>query len=210
MSVNILYYVYDPMCSWCYAFKPVLARLRQQLPEAVQLQAVLGGLAADTQEPMSEALRAKVQQSWRSIEQRMPQVRFNFNFWHTTTPIRSTYPSCRAVLVAGLHGLADEMLAAIQQSYYHQAENPALLEVLAQCAERIGLVRQDFLAAMQSPAIEAALQAELQLTRQLGASSFPALILDVDGSRWPVLIDYQDESLVLEEIQLLLSMACDE
>ncbi|MBE8572891.1 DsbA family protein, partial [Vibrio sp. OPT46] len=27
-----LYYVHDPMCSWCWGYKPTLDKLKQQLP----------------------------------------------------------------------------------------------------------------------------------------------------------------------------------
>jgi putative protein-disulfide isomerase len=47
-------YVHDPMCRWCYAFKSVLKKLRQQLPTTIHFQSVIGGLAPDTKEAMPE------------------------------------------------------------------------------------------------------------------------------------------------------------
>ncbi len=127
-----LYYVHDPMCSWCYAFKSVLKKLRDNLQTTFQVkvsrsellpeihfQTVIGGLAPDTKEVMPEDIQKKVQHAWRSIEQKCPEIRFNFDFWHKTTPIRSTYPACRALLAAKQQGLQFEqrMLEAIQTAY---------------------------------------------------------------------------------------------
>ena len=50
----ILYYAHDPMCSWCWAFRPVWLALLAQLPEGTRVQRLLGGLAPDTDEPMPD------------------------------------------------------------------------------------------------------------------------------------------------------------
>ena len=43
----VLYYVHDPMCSWCWGFRPTWLALQDQLPEGVRVQRLLGGLAPD-------------------------------------------------------------------------------------------------------------------------------------------------------------------
>lgn len=56
-----------------------------------------------------------VQQVWQRIEQTVPGVHFNWNFWSRNTTIRSTYPACRAVLAAKRQRAAaePEMIRAI-------------------------------------------------------------------------------------------------
>lgn len=54
-----LFYIHDPMCSWCYAFEKRLSALRQELPESIQVTNLVGGLAPDTTEAMSESLQQK-------------------------------------------------------------------------------------------------------------------------------------------------------
>ena len=126
-----LYYVHDPMCSWCWGFRPVWLELKQTLPEELQLLSLVGGLAADCDEPMPQALRDKLQATWRRIQQVIPGTGFNFDFWRDNTPRRSTYPACRAVIAAReLADKADQMTHAIQQAYYLQARNPSDQETL--------------------------------------------------------------------------------
>ena len=43
-----LYYVADPMCSWCFGFAPELAAIRAGLPAHIRLEYVMGGLARDS------------------------------------------------------------------------------------------------------------------------------------------------------------------
>ncbi len=122
-STSHLFYIFDPMCSWCYAFAQSWSSLQQVLPAQVRITYVLGGLAPDTTEPMSAAMRSMIQQTWRKIEKTVPNVYFNYDFWVRNTPIRSTYLACRAVLAAEKQDLAASlaMFQAIQTAYYQHA-----------------------------------------------------------------------------------------
>ena len=54
-----LTYVHDPMCSWCYAFRPVWEAIVAGLPDGVRVRRLLGDLAPDNDRPMPEELRAR-------------------------------------------------------------------------------------------------------------------------------------------------------
>jgi len=188
-----------------------MSALEKQLPGTIQLKKIVGGLAPDTMTPMPEETIKMVKLSWQRIEQRVPNIHFNQDFWTKTTPIRSTYPSCRALIAAQLQSevLGQKMLHEIQQAYYQQAENPALSETLGLCAERAGLDTKQYQQDVTSKAVESLFQQELSLSQKLGAPSFPSLFLDIEGSIWPVLIDYEDASIITEEINVLIEMALD-
>ena len=203
---HTLYYIHDPMCSWCYAFGPVWARLQSALPESVKVERLLGGLAPDTTTPMDEAMRQRLEATWQRIEKSVPGTHFNFDFWRNATPYRSTYPSCRAVIAATAQGAEyDEVMTrAIQQAYYQQGRNPSELATLIDIAGESGLDSAAFAQAISSNETEAELHRQLTFAVQIGAESYPALILSVDGSRWPVGIDYNGPAPVLDTIGFLL------
>ncbi|WP_232216421.1 DsbA family protein [Methylobacter marinus] len=154
----ILYYIHDPLCSWCYAFKTSLAGLKRALPPETDFQTLLGGLAADSTTPMPPTLQQSIQQTWQRIEQTVPGVKFNFDFWRDNTPIRSTYPACRSLLAARKQGVEfeDKLLACIQDAYYQHAQNPALDTTLLACAAQAGLDRTQFECDYRSPDISSA------------------------------------------------------
>lgn len=207
MEMNlILYYIHDPLCSWCYAFKTGLAALKQALPPEIQFKKLLGGLAADTTEPMPPALQQNIQQAWRRIEQTVPGVKFNFAFWRSNTPIRSTYPACRSLLAARKQGgkLEDRMLACIQEAYYQQAQNPALDSTLFKCASQAGLNKRQFELDYRSREIDRQLQQEIKTARSLGVCSYPSLVLEKNGKISPIAIDYLDYRTMLDDIERLL------
>ena len=76
--VTTLFYIHDPMCSWCYAFEPSLIALQKELPDFIRIKKLAGGLAPDTTLPMSVELQKNIQQTWRRIEQTVPNIFFNF------------------------------------------------------------------------------------------------------------------------------------
>ncbi len=202
-SIPRLFYIHDPMCSWCYAFGQSWSALQQDLPRDMEIVYLVGGLAPDTTEPMPLATQKMVQQAWQRIEQTVPGVQFNWDFWSRNTPIRATYPACRAVLAAKKQRTEaePEMIRAIQTAYYQQAKNPSLPETLQACAREIGLNEEVFIEDLTSPAIESKLQHQIQLARSMDVYSYPSLRLVHNNTVYPIAIDYLDHRTMLGEIK---------
>jgi putative protein-disulfide isomerase len=198
----VLYYVHDPMCSWCWGFRPVWTRVQEALNGIVNIQYVLGGLAPDTDQPMSESMQISIRDNWRKIQRDIPQIEFNYDFWTLCKPRRSTYPACRAVIAARMQQplKEKEMILAIQQAYYLNARNPSDEEVLTQLAADIGLDADIFVSDFKSKACHDALENELLLARELYVSSFPALVLSKGNTDTVIHIDYTSTDNILRQI----------
>jgi len=175
MSTKLLYIV-DPMCSWCYGFKAALDEVLPELHPDIEPELVMGGLAPDSDEPMDDETQAYVQKAWHAVAEQTG-ASFNHDFWTQCAPRRSTYPSCRAVIVAREVDLAWEMLAAIQSAYYQEARNPSDEQTLVELAETLGIDGEAFRGRFREPEIEEALQAHLALRTQLRAMSFPSMAI---------------------------------
>ena len=201
----ILYYVHDPMCSWCYGFAPVWRELRDGLGDSVRVVSLVGGLAPDSEEPMPPELREKLQATWRRIMQVIPGTEFNFDFWSLNIPRRSTYPACCAAIAARRMADKEEaMTRAIQSAYYREASNPSDLEVLADAAASIGLDRDEFVAQMQSAELQRVFAAELEQVRGIGVHSFPSLVLAHGGELHNVELDYLSATTMQRRIENLV------
>ncbi len=209
---TILYYIHDPMCSWCWGFRPTLERLRADLPNHIRVERLLGGLAPDTDEPMPQQMREWLQQTWRKISERIPSTRFNHDFWVRCAPRRSTYPACRAVIAARRQDprLDEAMTDAIQRAYYLEARNPSDRDTLIELAREIGADADDFVETLDAPETQAELEREIELIREMDAWQFPSLVLDLEGSRWRVPIDYLDAGAMLETIRMLTCLRSSE
>jgi putative protein-disulfide isomerase len=204
--VTTLFYIHDPMCSWCYAFDSSLNALQKELPEFIRIKKIVGGLAPDTTQPMPVELQQNIQQTWRRIEKTVPNMQFNYDFWIINSPVRSTYPACRAILAARQQGadFEDKMIGAIQIAYYQKAKNPSLQSTLLHCALEVGLAVVKYANDLNSNEIEKELQNEIRIARRLGVISYPSLLLEHNGRLFPVTIDYFDHETIIREIVSIL------
>lgn len=202
-----LYFVHDPMCGWCYAFRPVWTQIEQQLPAGIRVQYVLGGLAPDSDQPMPSETRTYIQGQWHKIIERVPGTLLNFEFWEKCQPRRSTYPACRAVLLARPHGREVEiaMIHAIQDAYYRQARNPSDDDTLCELARQIGLDPDAFALALNAEATREALLEDIRFARSIGGDSFPSLFLQQQGAIRSIPHHYTDAAEVLRSIEMGLA-----
>ena len=75
-----LIYVYDPMCSWCWGFKECWQKIQAALADELEIIYKVGGLAADSDQPMPEHMQLFLQQTWQRISVQTG-AKFNFDFW---------------------------------------------------------------------------------------------------------------------------------
>ena len=195
----ILYYVYDPMCSWCWGYRPTWLKLKAALPDHVQVESILGGLAPDNDQPMPAEMQKAIAGHWQKI-QSMLGTEFNFDFWTLCQPRRDTYKASRAVVVTAGSGLEEEMINAIQRAYYLCAMNPSEPETLVQLAGELGMDKDAFRTALDSEDTEKEFRRLVWVARRLGVRSFPSLVLKTDDGISPVTLDYQDHRVSLKEI----------
>jgi putative protein-disulfide isomerase len=199
---KVLYYVHDPMCSWCWAFNKVWATVQEQMTEGIEVRYVLGGLAPDSDQPMPTDLQQRISSGWYRIQEKVPSTKFNHDFWTECAPRRSTYPSSRAMIAAKTLDSTTEkaMLQAIQQAYYLQAKNPANDDVLIDCAVSIGLDRAAFSELLNSTSTDQQLLAEIKFARSMGVNSFPSLVLEQAGDYQLLNYDYNDAQVLMSQL----------
>ncbi|HAE73136.1 MAG TPA: DsbA family protein, partial [Gammaproteobacteria bacterium] len=72
MNSTTLFYIHDPMCSWCWGFSHTWNKVKNSLPSEINVQYILGGLAPDSSEVMPNKMREYIQMNWHKIEQKIP------------------------------------------------------------------------------------------------------------------------------------------
>ncbi len=77
MNEKILWYIADPMCSWCWGFMPVIEAIRHEYGGRLKVELLLGGLRPGTKEPMQSTQREEICHHWRAV-QRMTGQPFTF------------------------------------------------------------------------------------------------------------------------------------
>ena len=190
------------MCSWCWAFKPTWDKVREALLNQVEVVYLLGGLAPDSNEPMPIETREYIKGNWKRIQEIIPDTRFNYDFWTSCEPKRSTYPACRAVICAKQQhpDFEDLMIYGIQQSYYLEAQNPSNNDVLIDIAENLGLDIDKFKLDLKSSQVNKILLNEIKLAKSMDMNSMPSLVLQINGALKRINIDYLDANYIIKQI----------
>ena len=200
---TVLYYVHDPMCSWCWAFVPTWTKIKQALGDRIEIRYLLGGLAPDSAQIMPKDMQNTISGYWKNIQTRVPGTEFNFDFWEECEPKRSTYPSCRAVIAARKQNPEAElsMTLAIQKGYYLQAKNPSDADMLIKLSEELGLDPVKFAEDLASQETDEELHKEMQFGASIGAQGFPSLILQTPEGYGYIPLDYNEPSVVLNQLE---------
>ena len=190
------------MCSWCWAFKPTWDRVKEELLGQVKVNYLLGGLAPESNQLMPIETRKYVKGNWQRIQEMIPDTRFNYDFWTSCEPRRSTYPACRAVICAKQQhpDFENLMIYGIQKSYYLEAQNPSNDDVLINIAESLGLDTDKFRIDLKSPQINEILLDEIKLARSMDMNSMPSLVFQINGTLKGIDIDYLDANYIVKQI----------
>ncbi|MFQ5636915.1 MAG: hypothetical protein ACE5IR_02840 [bacterium] len=65
MSDKEIIYVADPMCSWCWGFSPVLAKIRQVAKDKVTVSLLVGGLRAGETNELDDRMNIPLRENGR-------------------------------------------------------------------------------------------------------------------------------------------------
>jgi putative protein-disulfide isomerase len=204
MSQNLsrasLIHVADPMCSWCYAFRPELERIRGDTGLDVRL--VMGGLYVGGRVVnLDAAMRAYLRETWHRVSDLSNQaVAFGLTDWPEWT--YDTGPACRAVvamrMVAPEHALA--YFERLQAVFYAQNLDLTNTDVLVDVASAFECDTEGFESLL---AQEDLANADFAEARALGAAGFPLLLLDTGKDRIPVSVGFNRADRILRTIEVL-------
>jgi putative protein-disulfide isomerase len=209
MSSSQFYYVHDPMCSWCWAYRPVWQDFEKALTEIVSIYYLVGGLAPDTDAAMPQKQQDDIKAIWRHIQTTLGTP-FNFDFWTKSTPRRSTYPACRAVIAARWQHAERAMIQAVQEAYYQRALNPSDTAVHLQLASELGLDVDQYQHDLNSQRLAQTFQHELALAHRLPIQGFPSMVLVHQQRAYEVPLDYQDFATGLAFVEGILKAGSHE
>ena len=186
MSESTLHYIYDPMCGWCYGASPLIEAARK----VARIEAHAGGMMMGTQRrPVTPELRRYVNEADQRIAHLSGQpfgAAYKDGLLNDTGAVLDSEPPITAILAAekvSSQGLA--LLARLQKAHYVEGRRVAERQVLGDLAVDIGIDRTAFERAcddIAGPATREHVVATRTLMNRLGATGFPSLALERDGT----------------------------
>lgn len=187
MTLPILWYFADPMCSWCWGFSAAIETLRNDTRARLKIALVLGGLRPGETAPLTAAARDDILHHWQAVHARTGQP-FRFDDALPAGFVYDTEPACRAVVAAGALDASRifPMFKAIQSAFYAEGRDVTQGDCLAQLASGLGLDAARFAELWASDTVRARTQAHFRQTRAAGVRGFPTLILQQDERLSPI------------------------
>lgn len=177
MNEKTLWYVADPMCSWCWGFSPVVERIRQEYGDRLRMELLLGGLRAGTKTPMPPQQREEILHHWHAVQRATGQP-FSFEGAMPEGFIYDTEPASRAVVAASRISpdAVFPFLKTIQSAFYVDQQDVTRQEILERLAVVTGLDAQLFSQVFESEAVKELTLAHFRQARQWGVHGFPTVI----------------------------------
>lgn len=178
----IIWYFADPMCSWCWGFSPVIARIREEYGSSVRVSLNMGGLRPGTRSAISPELRNEILHHWESVN-RLTGQSFQFENAMPEGFIYDTEPACRAVLTFARLEPAKtfEFFHEVQSAFYTGGKDVTRPGVLSGIATGFGADEMEFLELFQSGEMKEATQKHFARTRAAGVRGFPTLVWQFEG-----------------------------
>ena len=172
-----LIYIGDPMCSWCYGVSEEMSQVKNHFIDITHFELVMGGLRPYNTQVMSE-LKEFLTHHWDDVHTASNQP-FNYEILDSSNITYDTEPPCRAnVIVRSIKpDKSFDFFKATQQAFYKENKNMHLAKSYEKALEQIGIPFAEFEKAFNAENSKTLVRQDFEYAAQLGARSFPTLIL---------------------------------
>ena len=173
-----LIYFGDPMCSWCYGFMPEISKIKENYQSKIEISLVMGGLYTGMKTIQDARRIGFLKQTWPKIAEISGQE-FNFSLLESEGWVYDTELSCTAVVA--MRRLEPELTLdifhTIQKNFYVHGMDSQSVATFVQAAESLNIDGERFHNEIESEACVAETLGDFQLSKTIGVSGFPTLIL---------------------------------
>ncbi|MEO8991679.1 MAG: DsbA family protein [Nitrosospira sp.] len=177
MNERKLWYVADPMCSWCWGFSPVIEAIQREYSGRFEVELLLGGLRPGTKHPIASTQREQILHHWHAVQRQTAQP-FQFEGAMPEGFVYDTEPASRGVVAVSLinREAIFSFFKIVQSAFYVEQQDVTNFDVLSQLAARVGIDAQQFAQVLESDTAKRLTLEQFQKARQWSVHGFPSLI----------------------------------
>jgi putative protein-disulfide isomerase len=204
-----LIYAFDPLCGWCFGFRPTIRALRSAIGERASWGIACAGLVTGDRERPIRELRDSLEKGMMQVERRSG-ARFGQEFRSKVLAsgawtLRSE-PGCRALFVAeqiageGVFEFAEALITA----FYEDGSLPDEPSVLRAAAEETGIDAAALLAAWSAPDAARSTHAMFAMWRARGVSVYPAVFVERGDKLERIFEGYVETDVAIDRVEAVL------
>ncbi|TVZ28028.1 putative protein-disulfide isomerase [Gillisia sp. Hel_I_86] len=186
MIKDTIYYVYDPLCSWCYGFSPVIKKLKSLYDEQFDFQVISGGMQSGERKQPVSAIRDYLKGAYKNVTERTG-VEFGDKFMAVLEDgnrmLDSIPPSIALSIVKDLK--PEEALnfaATIQEAVYFDGFDWNSVEAYIPYLKVYDFDPEDFKRKFEDPLYKEKTLEDFKLAANFGVTGFPSVILKKDDN----------------------------
>ena len=199
-----LFYIGDPMCSWCYGMSDILKDTQEYCAKnGIKFQTIVAGLRASGQVLWDKRFKGFLKHEWTNISNKTGK-KFSFEILDLLNFDYDTTPACKAVLIAKILSsnnskIVLEFFSKIQEKFYANSQDTKKLEFYKEICEDLSLDFEEFSKLFKDKSLDKKLHNEFIFGRNL-SSSFPSLILVNKKQKVNISIGYSSLEDVISRI----------
>ncbi len=175
-----IYYVYDPLCGWCFAYAPIMEKLANEFKDQVEFVVVPGGMiVGENVRPIRE-IAPYLLQAIPSLEE-VSGVKMGEPYiamLKEGSYIASSYrPSLAMVVFKSFNTGRDvEYAHKVQQSYFIEAKDIMGDSLYIDLAREFDVSAEEFMKRMSDTAYQTKTQEHFDFASYLNTKGFPSLV----------------------------------
>lgn len=189
-----LYYTFDPLCVFCYGFHPLIETLYDEFKDRVEFEILPGGLWIDGhKKQVNNQVISNLKKATSNLTASSGRC-YSEKFFSllNTKPLLDSMFGLNAMMTALKMGIEQpfKYLDTITKSIFVEGMLPSDVSIYEKAAEKHGLnlvtFRQEF------KLIDQTTYSRIKLSKKLGVSTYPTLLLEVDDQLVEYPLNYSE------------------
>ncbi|WP_066179201.1 DsbA family protein [Arcobacter porcinus] len=203
-----LYYIGDPMCSWCYGMGDILKNVEKYCKiNGIKFQILVAGLRAGGGDVWNDNFRSFLKNEWSKISE-LTKKEFSFSIFNLDFFNYDTRPACKAVYIVKKITNNDSLVSIdffskIQSKFYAKSEDPKELGFYEEICKETKIDFKEFSKLFNDEKIGDELEKEFMFSRTF-SPSMPSLVLINDEKKTNISIGYSKYEDVISRLEKVL------
>jgi putative protein-disulfide isomerase len=189
-----LYYCYDAYCGWCYGFSPVVKKIAETFKDTLDIEVLSGGMIIGEQVMPVNKIAPYIQSAYKRVEE-LSGVNFGEDYlWHINNPEQSDWqmnsekPAIALCIFKEYYPQRQvEFASDLQVALNYEGRDLDDNEAYRHLLEKYSIQPEVFYEKLQSDEYKEQAYYEFALCKQLEVSGFPALLLQLNDSKFYLL-----------------------
>ena len=209
----VVYYCYDAYCGWCYGFSPVIKKIATAFKDKLSFEVLSGGMIPKENARPISAIAGYISEAYHRVEE-TTGIKFGEDYlWHIFNPDKSDWyqhseKSATALcIVKEIQPEQQVAFAAdLQYALHYEGRDLTDDEAYRHLLEKYVIPEEEFYTKLNSEEYKEKAHYEFALCKQLQATSFPQVLLQVADQKFYLLTKgYTDYETLKKRIQTVLA-----